>query len=70
MNIEKEINDSVWSPVFDSVETPLLDLCWDSVSGSAWGSVWGSVQNSVQRTVHRIVRNTIDNTIGEYEYWK
>ena len=70
MNIEKEINDSVWTPVLHLVETPVLDLGWDSVSGSVWGSVWGSVSNSVQRTVHRIVRNTIDDIIGEYEYWK
>jgi hypothetical protein len=64
MNIEKEINDSVWTPVLHLVETPVLDLGWDSVSGSVWGSVWGSVFDSVSESL----RNTVVIPIAEYEY--
>jgi hypothetical protein len=68
MNIEKEINDSVWTPVLHLVETPVLDLGWDSVSGSVWGSVWGSVRGSVFDSVSESLRNTVVIPIKEYEY--
>ena len=68
MNIEKEINDSVWTPVLHLVETPVLDLGWDSVSGSVWGSVWGSVRGSVFDSVSESLRNTVVIPIAEYEY--
>jgi hypothetical protein len=68
MNIEKEINDSVWTPVLHLVETPVLDLGWDSVSGSVWGSVWGSVRGSVFDSVSKSLRNTVVIPIAEYEY--
>ena len=68
MNIENEINDSVWTPVLHLVETPVLDLGWDSVSGSVWGSIWGSVRGSVFDSVSESLRNTVGIPIAEYEY--
>ena len=70
MNIEKEINTSVWTPVLHLVETPVLDLGWDSVSGSVWGSVYNSVRRSLSESVSESVCNTVGITIREYEYWK